>query len=173
MGGLDLTKIPMDLIMNIINIVILFVIVRFLAYKPVKKFLDARRAGIDAEKKEAEDAENRAKEMCAQYEAKLSETDAARADAVKSGEREGQRKADEIVAGAKKDAEKLISDAKKNIAAKEAESRENMRDSVVDLSLSIATKVIGRNLCDDDNKRLAEEFFAEECGKAKDGSKNG
>ena len=27
MGGLDLTKIPMDLIMNIINIVILFVIV--------------------------------------------------------------------------------------------------------------------------------------------------
>lgn len=167
MEGLDLSKIPMDLIMNIINIVILFVIVRFLAYKPVKKFLDARKKRLEDEKAAAESKAGEAQAMCEEYEKKLSEVEAARAEAVRAGEKEGQQRADELVRSAKKDADRLLSDAKQTIAAKEAESAESMRDSVVELSVSIASKVIGRNINDEDNKRLAREFFDEEADKIK------
>ena len=167
MEGLDLSKIPMDLIMNIINIVILFVIVRFLAYKPVKKFLDARKKRLEDEKAAAESKAGEAQAMCEEYEKKLSEVEAARAEAVRAGEKEGQQRADELVRSAKKDADRLLSDAKQTIAAKEAESAESMRDSVVELSVSIASKVIGRNINDEDNKRLAREFFDEEADNIK------
>ena len=42
-----------------------------------------------------------------------------------------------------------------------------MRDRVVELSVSIASKVIGRNINDEDNKRLAREFFDEEADNIK------
>ena len=54
----DFSNFPIDLILNILNIVILFVIVRFLVYKPVKKFMDARTARVTAA---AEDAGAKAK----------------------------------------------------------------------------------------------------------------
>ena len=77
------------------------------------------------------------------------------------------RSTNELVRSAKKDADRLLSDAKQAIAAKEAESAESMRDSVVELSVSIASKVIGRNINDEDNKRLAREFFDEEADNIK------
>ena len=56
----DFSNFPIDLILNILNIVILFVIVRFLVYKPVKKFMDARTARVTAA---AEDAGAKAKAL--------------------------------------------------------------------------------------------------------------
>lgn len=161
MEGLDISKIPMDLIMNILNIVILFVIVRTLAYKPVKKFIDERRQNAENEKAEIVAAAESAENMRAEYEAKLAEIENERREAVKKGERDGQQRAEELVAGARRDAERIIGDARQAILVKEAESAEKVRGSVVELSLAIASKIIDKNMTDDDNKRLAEKFFEE------------
>ncbi len=56
MEGLNLSTVPFDLIVNILNIAILYVILRFLVYKPVKKFLNARLERLRAEKESAEKA---------------------------------------------------------------------------------------------------------------------
>ena len=53
MEGLVISDAVKDLIINIINIIVLFVIVRGLAYKPVKKFLDARKERIAKELSDA------------------------------------------------------------------------------------------------------------------------
>lgn len=161
MEGLDISKIPMDLIMNILNILILFVIVRALAYKPVKKFIDERRQKTENEKAETAAAASSAEALRAEYEAKLAGIENERREAVKAGEREGQARADELVAGARRDAERIMSDARQAILVKEAETIDGIRNNVVDLSLSIASKVIAKNMTDDDNKRLAERFFDE------------
>ena len=39
-----------------------------------------------------------------------------------------------------------------------------MKDDVVDLSLSIASKLIARNIDNGDNRRLAADFFEKELG---------
>ena len=43
-----------DLAINLANIVIMFLIVRFLVYKPVRKFMNARAQKAENEKKEAD-----------------------------------------------------------------------------------------------------------------------
>ncbi len=161
MEGLDISKIPMDLIMNILNILILFVIVRALAYKPVKKFIEEKHRKTESEKAEIAAAAERAEAMRAEYEEKLAAVESERRETLKKAEKEGQQRADELVTGARRDAERIMSDARQAILVKEAETMENIRENVVDLSLSIASKVIDKNMTDEDNRHLAEKFFDE------------
>ena len=56
MEGLVISDAVKDLIINIINIIVLFVIVRGLAYKPVKRFLDARKERVSKELSDAAQA---------------------------------------------------------------------------------------------------------------------
>ena len=53
MEGLVISDAVKDLIINIVNIIVLFVIVKTLAYKPVKKFLDDRKAKIEKQLNDA------------------------------------------------------------------------------------------------------------------------
>ena len=67
MEGLVISDAVKDLIINIINIIVLFVIVRGLAYKPVKKFLDARKERVANELSEASEAKQTAEEEALKY----------------------------------------------------------------------------------------------------------
>lgn len=59
MEGLVISDAVKDLIINIVNIIVLFVIVKTLAYKPVKKFLDDRKAKIEKQLNDAAEAQSR------------------------------------------------------------------------------------------------------------------
>lgn len=72
---------------------------------------------------------------------------------------EAEKTAAGIIGSAKADAEKLISDANANIAAREREAVSGMKDDVVDLSLSIASKLIARNIDNGDNRRPCRRFL--------------
>lgn len=74
MFGLQISDAVKDLIINIINIIVLFVIVKSLAYKPVKNFLDARKARIDESLKNAENKNAEADALKAQYEEALKQS---------------------------------------------------------------------------------------------------
>ena len=52
--NINLSETVVDLIINILNIVILFLIVKALVYKPVRKFLDDRRAKVNEETSKAQ-----------------------------------------------------------------------------------------------------------------------
>ena len=69
----DFSNFPIDLILNILNIVILFVIVRFLVYKPVKKFMDARTARVTAAAEDAGAKAKAAEELSEQLRAQLAD----------------------------------------------------------------------------------------------------
>ena len=50
--NLDLSNVPFDLIINILNVVVFYLIIRLLVYKPGKKFLSARKEKIDKAREE-------------------------------------------------------------------------------------------------------------------------
>ena len=47
---------PVDIVIHIVNIVVLFVVLRILLYKPVKKFMQAREDRLKADKQEVIDS---------------------------------------------------------------------------------------------------------------------
>ena len=161
---LDLSNVPFDLIINILNVVVFYLIIRLLVYKPVKKFLSARKEKIDKEREELSAARAEAETEKVKYGKLCDDGGKESAALLERTREEAEKTAAGIIGSAKADAEKLISDANANIAAREREAVSGMKDDVVDLSLSIASKLIARSIDNGDNRRLAADFFEKELG---------
>ncbi|MBQ7688945.1 MAG: ATP synthase F0 subunit B [Clostridia bacterium] len=150
-----------DLIINILNILILFFLTKALLYKPVKKFLDVRKTRLAEEKQAALDAEASAQARKAEYDALLADAEASKAALLQEAEANAQEKARQILAEAKQKAEETA----QNAAAAAVHEREKMlsdaRDEIADLALEISAKIIGREVTDADNLAIAKRFFGD------------
>ena len=69
----EMQSVISSLILNIVNIIILFVILRALVYNPVKKFMAARQERVDADIKGAQEKLKEAQAAKAQRDAELAE----------------------------------------------------------------------------------------------------
>ena len=159
MEGLVISDAVKDLIINIINIVILFVIVRGLAYKPVKKFLDARKERIVNELSEASSARQTAEEELLKYKELTEKSKAEGTEIINEAERTAKENAAEIINMAKKNAAEITEKARET-AKKERETQIiAMRGDIAELAFDISKQVLSREVTDEDNMRIADEFF--------------
>lgn len=159
--NINLSETVVDLIINILNIVILFLIVKALVYKPVRKFLDDRRAKVNEETSKAQKILDQANEI-------LKSKDTIIEESRKNAEIEAQKTFEE----AKNNADFIIAEAKKNakiIEEKSAEEiksqKENMihssKNEIAELAVNIAEKILERETNEEDTKRIINEFFDE------------
>lgn len=155
----DFSKLPTDLVLNILNIVVLFLIVRFLVYKPVKNFMDKRAARVCEAAKVAEEKSAAADELARSLQAKLddaqNEADVIRNKAVS----DAKIQADAIIGEAKKQSEKIISDAEKTAEEQKKEIISSLKNDIAESAEAIAERILERKVSDEDTKRIAEEFF--------------
>jgi F-type H+-transporting ATPase subunit b len=151
-----------DLIINLINIVILFFAAKGLLYKPVKRFLDARReaaANAEAETQRQQDELRRSKEK---YDSLMSDTAAIRLGAQREAEEKARAAAEEILAEARAEAGRITEESR---AAAEKERRKMLSDAqeqIGALAVEIAGKILERETSDADDRRIIEKFFAEQ-----------
>ena len=117
----DFSNFPIDLILNILNIVILFVIVRFLVYKPVKKFMDARTARVTAAAEDAGAKAKAAEELSEQLKAQLADA-ANDADRIRNeAAAAAKAQADNVLKEAGEQADRIVSEAKERAEAEREE----------------------------------------------------
>ena len=158
--SLGLTKdLLADLLLNIISIIVLYLVVKKLAYKPVKKFLDARTEKIEAEKITASQTLSEATEMKEKYDELLKDCENAKADAIKEGIQKAKEESKEIIDSAREQAKTIVDKANRNVAQKEQEIIENSRDEIVNLAIDASATLLRREFDDSDNKKLIESFL--------------
>ena len=126
---------PSDLLIHIINILVLFVLLRTILFKPVNKFLSERTARIENQLKDAETKQAEALELKASQEASA------------------------IVKDARNQAEELIAEAHEKIAADKVQAVAEARTEVALLATEIAARILKREVSVADNKAVAEDFF--------------
>ncbi len=149
-----------DLIINIGSIIVLFVIVKKLAYKPIKNFMDARTERLSAQKAEAEALSEDADKRLAEYTALLAECDSAKAKAIAEGEAIAHKKAEEIITDAQKTAEEIIRKAKLKADEDYQKIMEGATDYIVSLAMDATSALLQRTVNDDDNRKIVEEFLS-------------
>ena len=159
MEGLVISDAAKDLIINIINIIVLFVIVRGLAYKPVKKFLDARKERVSAELADAAKARQTAEEEALKYKELTEKSRAQQTEIINEAERTAKENAAEIVETAKQKAAEITEKALKS-AQKERDAQiASMKGDITELAFDISRQVLSREVTDGDNMRIADAFF--------------
>ena len=157
--GLDPSKIPIDLLLNLLNIVLLFLIVRTLAYKPIRKFMDARTERVQAEARTAEEKAAQADELKAEYAQLLENGEALQKEQAEQARKAAQDEADKIVAEAHAQADAIVEKAREQAQKEHDEALGTMRQDVVNLAFGISEKLLEHSITDEDTKRMADRLF--------------
>jgi F-type H+-transporting ATPase subunit b len=140
---------------------ITFFVLKRYAFGPVQKIIDERRQRIRQSLDEADKARDEAKRLLEEHRALMQEArgDAEQilAEARRVADAQKERLRDELEA----DRQRRLEETTKQIEAETRRALEQIRAEVADLTLVATSKVTGKVLTDDDQRRLIEEAVGE------------
>lgn len=156
------------LLTQIVTFIILFVLLRFVAYKPLMRMLDERSKRVKDSMDQAESIKEQSakseEELKKQLEQASREGQDRIARAVKAGE-ELKQKAEEE---AKRETEKLVVKARSEIRQERDAAITEVRREFADLTVLAAGKVIEKSLDKEEHRELIDKVLEESSGLKKE-----
>ena len=152
---------PWTALFALANFLFLFFMLRRFLFKPVMKMIDDRQKEIDGLYKDAEDAKKDAQAKQQEYDRKLSAAQQTSEQLVREAVARGQSREEEILRQANAQASAMMDKAADDIAREKKKAVNDAKDEISVIALSIAGKVVGRELNDADHARLVDGFIEE------------
>ncbi|MDR2421562.1 MAG: ATP synthase F0 subunit B [Oscillospiraceae bacterium] len=152
---------PVDVIIHALSVVVLFILLRLILWRPVSAYLSERAARVKAELDGAERAKAEAEAMKSEYESGIGDFEERGREILRESQARAGEQAKEITDGAKAQAEKMLSDARERIAAERREAVASARREIAQLAAEMASGILRREASPDDNLSAARGFFEE------------
>ncbi len=150
---------------TVITFLLLLVLLRKIAWKPILEALENREKDIREALSAADKARAEADKVSQDYDEMIKKARAEVQQIVSEGKATGEKVRASIEDNAHTKAVEMLESAKDQIEAEREKAIREIQSVVVDLSVKAATKVIEKNLDTDDNRRLIEKTLME-IGKA-------
>ena len=147
------------LIAQILNFLILVVILRLVAYKPVARMLQQRSDKIQGDLDKAESDRKEAEATLVQYKQKLSDANVKAQEIIDKAEKVARDERDAAVEATKREIEQMKKNAEEDIQRDRERITAQLRGEVVSLSLAAAGKLISKNIDNKENERLINDFI--------------
>ena len=147
------------IVVTILNLLLLTLILKKFLWKPVKKVMAERKNQVDTIYKNAEETAAAAERDRQLYKEKL---DGAKDEAdtiLKNAAQKADRLSDEIISDAKKKAEETLRKAEDDIELEKKKAMNELKDEISDISMQIASSVVGREINEEDHKELIDSFI--------------
>lgn len=140
------------------TLTVIFVGTKFL-FKPVMKMISDRQKEIDDIYQDADDAKKQAAALETEYKQKLSTAQATSDRLVKEATARAQAREEDILRKANADAAAIMDKAASDIALEKKKALNDAKNEISDLALTIAGKVVERELTDADQADLIDRFI--------------
>ncbi len=144
---------------QICNLLILAYFIRKFLFKPVQEIMEQRKAETEAIYTDAEKAKADAQAMKKEYEQNMATARQQAAEIVQNATQTAQLRGDEIVNEAKNTAAELKTKAEADIAQQRKKAVNEIKNEIGGIAMSIAGKVVERELNAKDHEALIEEFI--------------
>tara|TARA_Y100000590_G_scaffold64583_1_gene69540 strand:- start:7048 stop:7548 length:501 start_codon:yes stop_codon:yes gene_type:complete len=144
-------------IWTIITFMVLFFVLAKFAWKPLLNMLKDREDMIRSSLADAEKAKVELERLNEESEAIMAKARSEAQTILADGKTAAEKVKEDTVAKAKAQANKIREDAEKQIQVEKDKAIADIKQEVVNISLSVAEKLIRKNLSDTDNKALIEE----------------
>lgn len=145
---------------TIVTFVIVLVILWKAALPPILGAVEAReqemRELLDAAARDRAAAETALAEQTQQLEQTRSRVQ----ELVAEGRTAGERVRDEIIADARKQSDEMLERARRDVRLELEKAVGELRTTAVDLAIAAASKLVERDLDEEDNRRLVREYLA-------------
>lgn len=147
------------LIFTWVNLFILFLIMKKLLFKPVMKMLAERENEVSSMYEKAESAQQNAEKLEGEYTQKLSEAKEEALRIMKDATDAANKKGEQIVFQAQQKASASILKAQKEIEREKLSAVSEIKKDIASIAVSVAEKVIEKDINEKDYERLVEEFI--------------
>ncbi len=158
-----------QLITHIVGFLIALFILKKYAWGPVLNMLDERRAKIKGDLDVAERTREDAKKDQEELRVQLKEIDATARAKTLEAINEARKIAADIKEDARSEGKDLVERARQEIEREKAKAKVELRNTVVELAIGGAEKLLTERMDDERNKKLVLEFI-ESVGEKKRGS---
>jgi len=147
------------LVFTFINIIILYIILRKILFKPVTKHMQDRTQKIQEALDMAEEAKRKVDEMKSEYDAKLRDAKMEGNKIVEDYQKMANKEYEIAVIHAKKEADLIIQKAKSELEIEKEQLISQTKKEMSDLVLNATAKVLEKNIDNDANRRLISDFI--------------
>jgi len=148
-----------SILISLANLALIFWIAKRFLYKPVQKILAERQGAVDRIYDKAEEARRKAEESRSLYEDKLAHADEEAASLLRAANERARRTEEEIVGEANRKAAATLKKADEDIAFEKKRALNELKNEIAGISLSIAEKVIEREIREEDHTALIDRFI--------------
>ena len=145
-------------LISLINLLVMFLIVKKFLYAPVKKMLRTRKDAIESDYDEADKAKRQALSDKEEYEKKLKTASAKADEVVKNAADTALRREKEILDEAKKKAEDIVNRAKEDAELEMKKAEDSIKKEIVEVSSLLTENLLEREMSLDDHKKLIDSF---------------
>ena len=142
---------------TLVIFVIVVVVLGKFAWGPVLSLLQQREQFIHKSLSDAKRDRDEAEARLKDYAAKLQTAQAEAVAIIEDARRDAERLREELRTRAKSEADTMLKNAERQIELQTTRAVQQIRQEAVDLSVTIASKLLQRNISKDDNEKLIAE----------------
>ena len=152
---------PSLAIWTVVVFIGLLLVLRHFAWKPLLAALHQREEHLEHVLLETEKARNESEQLLAEQRRQLAAAEERIGAMIEEARRSAQAAADEIAHKAQEEAEASRHRAERDIATAKDQALNEIWSKTADLAVSVAGKVLGRSLGEDDHRRLIDGAIGE------------
>lgn len=162
MQNLDIISVNLwQIVISLVNLLLLFLILKKFLFKPVKKVLEQRQSQLDAQYASAENAEAEANEHRREWEEKLSSADAEANAILQSAAENAKYRGEKLIAEAEARADGIIRAAETEAELERKKAADGIKQEIVEVSGALTEKLLEREIKTEDHRALIDSFIEE------------
>ncbi len=150
-----------ELLVSLVSFGVLFLLMWKFALPPITKMLDDRATKIRESLEKAEQTRDEAERLLDEYKEQLALARVEANRVIEQGRKVAETMKSEIVAKANEERESMLARAREEIQGEKRTAMAELQAQVADLSVAVASRLIGASLSAADHKALIEKSIAE------------
>ncbi len=146
-------------IATLLNLLIVYAIMKKLLFKPVKKMIDDRQQEIDDQYADAAQSKADAAQLKEQYETRLAQANRESDEILKEAYRTAQLREEEMLRQAQEQAAQTLRRADEQVELEKKRAMNEIKDEVSVMAVDIAAAVLARDIQAKEHSDLIDSFL--------------
>lgn len=147
-----------EVLLQAVNFLLLFVVLRAFAWKRILSFLDKRKALIAGQFQHIRQGQDEIARLKSEYEAKIGGLDKEAQKIIQGAVEQGRKITAEIRKDAYLQSQEILETARQEIKYELGKAKEELKEEIINISIGAAETVIQEKLTEDEDRKIVKEF---------------
>ena len=133
---------PIDIAIHLVNILVLYILLRVLIWKPVRKFMLDRENRIQSQLDDAAQLKKDAEQTKQDYDHRMAEVQAACEELLAEGRKQAQAAGQQYIDDAKAEAQHIVEQARSDAKEEKQRALDDTKSELASLAIDLARRVL-------------------------------